>query len=207
MISFQVIHESGVPPIHTPISILNSFPEEIKKKLLIVHCSNIPETGLKNFLSTGAKTLFNFFLFYFFSILVEQKMSDGSSVQVPVTHLHIPPCGIQNTISVDLGSFNEGKSSILRKLKILSDSPFFRKLSPTIIYQIMTCLEEQTVQPDEEIVVFGEKSENFFFIEYGTVIILSQDRRYISTLTRGDVFGENSLRSKGHKCTATIVSK
>ena len=45
-----IIHESGVPPVHTPVSSLNSLPETIKEKLLIVHCSSIPEeddTGKK----------------------------------------------------------------------------------------------------------------------------------------------------------------
>jgi CRP-like cAMP-binding protein/phosphoribosyl 1,2-cyclic phosphodiesterase len=36
-----LIHESGVPPIHTPLSALDALPEEIKAKLLVVHCSHI----------------------------------------------------------------------------------------------------------------------------------------------------------------------
>ena len=42
-----IIHESGVPPIHTTVTSLNDLPVSIKKKLKIVHCHGIPETGRK----------------------------------------------------------------------------------------------------------------------------------------------------------------
>jgi hypothetical protein len=40
-----VIHESGVPPIHTTIQVLNDLPSSIKRKMKIVHCHVIPATG------------------------------------------------------------------------------------------------------------------------------------------------------------------
>jgi hypothetical protein len=40
-----IIHESGIPPIHTSIDVLNDLPTNVKKKMLIVHCSAIPATG------------------------------------------------------------------------------------------------------------------------------------------------------------------
>ncbi|KAF2068513.1 hypothetical protein CYY_010160 [Polysphondylium violaceum] len=45
-----VLHEAGVPPIHTPVSILRSLPEEIKNRLYLVHISehSLPSgSGLK----------------------------------------------------------------------------------------------------------------------------------------------------------------
>lgn len=32
-----ILHEAGVPPIHTPTKVLAAFPDEIKKKLQLVH--------------------------------------------------------------------------------------------------------------------------------------------------------------------------
>lgn len=37
-----IIHEAGVPPIHTAIETLNDLPTSLKKKMLIVHCASIP---------------------------------------------------------------------------------------------------------------------------------------------------------------------
>ena len=45
-----VIHEAGVPPIHTPIEQLDALPDEVKRRLRIIHVaeSAIPEgSGLK----------------------------------------------------------------------------------------------------------------------------------------------------------------
>ncbi len=53
-----VIHEAGVPPMHTPIDILLELPEEIQEKIYLVHTDkskiphgsklSIPESGLDN---------------------------------------------------------------------------------------------------------------------------------------------------------------
>ncbi len=45
-----VIHEAGIPPIHTPMSVLAALPEEVKKHLYLTHVSesSIPaESGLR----------------------------------------------------------------------------------------------------------------------------------------------------------------
>lgn len=34
-----IVHEAGVPPIHTPTSVLKDLPEDIKHSMLIVHSS------------------------------------------------------------------------------------------------------------------------------------------------------------------------
>ena len=40
-----ILHEAGIPPIHTPMDTLVALPEEIKKKLWVVHsdAGKIPE--------------------------------------------------------------------------------------------------------------------------------------------------------------------
>ncbi|EGC32794.1 hypothetical protein DICPUDRAFT_98774 [Dictyostelium purpureum] len=45
-----VLHEAGVPPIHTPVSVLRALPEEVKNRLYLVHISEhtLPQgSGLK----------------------------------------------------------------------------------------------------------------------------------------------------------------
>jgi hypothetical protein len=43
-----LLHEAGAPPIHTPLSVLNELPEEVRKRLYVVHTSALPpESGLR----------------------------------------------------------------------------------------------------------------------------------------------------------------
>lgn len=49
-----IYHESGIPPLHTPISYLNSLPEEIKKKIVVYHIAK------KDFLEQTSLTLARF---------------------------------------------------------------------------------------------------------------------------------------------------
>lgn len=46
----MILHEAGVPPIHTPLYILREFPEEVKTRLYLVHVAerDVPkDSGLK----------------------------------------------------------------------------------------------------------------------------------------------------------------
>lgn len=53
-----ILHESGVPPIHTSVEVLKHFPEEVKERMYLVHIAekDLPEgcnlkiakTGLEN---------------------------------------------------------------------------------------------------------------------------------------------------------------
>ena len=38
-----MLHEAGVPPLHTTFKELNKFPARVKKRMYVVHSSNIPE--------------------------------------------------------------------------------------------------------------------------------------------------------------------
>lgn len=51
-----VLHEAGIPPIHTPISVLASLPAEVKERLYLVHISEtaIPEGSGLRLAPTGA---------------------------------------------------------------------------------------------------------------------------------------------------------
>ena len=55
-----ILHECGVPPIHTPVKQLSSFPEEVKKRLWLVHIAekDVPtDQGLKLALEGVENTL------------------------------------------------------------------------------------------------------------------------------------------------------
>lgn len=44
-----IIHEAGIPPLHTPVEVLATLPEAVKEKLFLVHTTAdkiAPETGL-----------------------------------------------------------------------------------------------------------------------------------------------------------------
>ena len=38
-----LLHEAGAPPIHTPLEVLLKLPHRVRKRLYVVHTSNIPE--------------------------------------------------------------------------------------------------------------------------------------------------------------------
>lgn len=38
-----LLHESGAPPIHTPLDVLQALPPEVKSKMYVVHTSALPE--------------------------------------------------------------------------------------------------------------------------------------------------------------------
>ena len=38
-----LLHESGAPPLHTPLEVLLKLPQRVKKRLYVVHTSSLPE--------------------------------------------------------------------------------------------------------------------------------------------------------------------
>ena len=99
----MIIHESGVPPIHTDIADLNNLPEATKKKLFVVHCSGIPETVERKVSPTG-----------------EEK------VVVKVTNLKIPKTGLENTVILPVGKFFDGYSKATRQFSLFCNIWYFR---------------------------------------------------------------------------------
>jgi len=48
-----LLHEAGAPPIHTPISVLRQLPEEVKRRLYVVHTSSLEGAGDLRVAPTG----------------------------------------------------------------------------------------------------------------------------------------------------------
>jgi len=81
---------TGIPPIHTPLSVLNDLPKATKKKMLVVHTHAIPDVIEK----IDAKT--------------------SQTKKVPISDLVIPKCGVKNTIRIDVGQFQAGYVKALK---------------------------------------------------------------------------------------------
>ena len=48
-----LLHEAGVPPIHTPLAVLEKLPERVKERLYVVHTSNLPKESTLRMAPTG----------------------------------------------------------------------------------------------------------------------------------------------------------
>lgn len=57
-----IYHESGIPPLHTPIKYLNSLPDEIRKRTVIYHIAkkDFPESTLLTLATFGIETTLYF---------------------------------------------------------------------------------------------------------------------------------------------------
>jgi len=95
---------------------------------------------------------------------------------------------------------------------MFSDIFLFRSLSPAIMFELYFASEVFPVMSGQVIIHSGEKSETFYIIEEGLVDVykgkeLTSDN-IVTTLQRGDIFGENALRRAKHiPRTATIVAR
>jgi hypothetical protein len=49
-----IIHESGIPPIHTPLHILNKLSDEIKDKIRLYH---VAKNDVENFTECNLKRI------------------------------------------------------------------------------------------------------------------------------------------------------
>lgn len=52
-----ILHEAGIPPIHTPVAVLSALPADVKERLYLVHISEtaIPENSGLRLAPTGAR--------------------------------------------------------------------------------------------------------------------------------------------------------
>jgi CRP-like cAMP-binding protein len=58
--SSLILHEAGIPPIHTPMSVLAALPEDVKQRMHLVHVSESaipPDSGLKIAIPGTASTM------------------------------------------------------------------------------------------------------------------------------------------------------
>lgn len=93
-------------------------------------------------------------------------------------------------------SFKYEFAMLLNK-SILEKVPLFKGADPNLIKEIVLCLKPCIYTPGDAICTFGEIGDNMFFINKGTVQVLSQNEQQVyAALKDGDFFGEIALLLK-----------
>ncbi|KYR02651.1 cAMP/cGMP-stimulated cAMP/cGMP phosphodiesterase [Tieghemostelium lacteum] len=193
-----IIHECGIPPIHTSVENLNCLPDSIKEKLLVVHTSAIPKS-------------------------IEKKDHiTGNIVHIPVKGLRIPKVGLHNTMRIHVGDYFEGYSSALRKFQLLCDSFYFRNVPPAMLYKLFFLCQDEEIPSNQMVIRTGEPCDKCYIINNGTADVYlplpggdpslhpghSPDDKfqYIGKFYSGETFGENALR-KDKERLATVIAR
>ncbi len=91
-------------------------------------------------------------------------------------------------------------------MHLLSGFAFFRSIDKSNLDKVVQFFRLKTFQQGEIIIRKGEPGGNFFIIVSGTVNVLNEGGITISTLSKGDVFGEMSLICN-ERVSATIQVK
>ncbi len=208
-----IIHEAGVPPIHTDLSDLNNLPASTKRKLLVVHTASIPAT-------------------------LERQLDDGTKLQVPVHDLRIPKTGVQHTVVLPVGAFLEGFSKAARLFRMFCNVFYFRTLPPAKLHELFAVCEEVVFMPGDVIIRAGQEADTFYLIDCGQVEVWGEHqspaphtphsarvedatlspsaaapaaaaRELLVSLVRGESFGEAALAlSAGRRArVADVVAK
>jgi CRP-like cAMP-binding protein len=213
-----IIHESGVPPIHTSLAVLNDLPPDIKKKLLVVHCNAIPSEMEREV-----------------TIPDPDKPGEFTKKKETVTlrGLHIPPSGLEHTIQLKVREFEEGRSFAIQRFKRFANLFAFRSLRPSTIFQLYLAANETLYKPGEVVMRAGDAADRFCVIHSGRVKVLKGapplvrlpsgsvlnhhggsshshpdlDAEQVAVLYAGDAFGESALRKvSGVARNATVVA-
>lgn len=91
-------------------------------------------------------------------------------------------------------------------MHLLSGFAFFKSIDESNLDKVIQFFSVKTFKPGAVIIRKGEIGGNFFIIASGTVNVLNEGGVAISTLSKGDVFGEMSLICNA-KVSATIQVK
>jgi CRP-like cAMP-binding protein len=88
----------------------------------------------------------------------------------------------------------------------------FRNLAPSILFELYFSAEVLEMNTGQLIIQSGSKSETFYIIEEGLADVYKgkeiTDENLVTTLQRGDIFGENALRRARHiPRSASVVAR
>ncbi len=147
-----IFHEAGSKPLHTPIEFLCNLPEEVRRKMYLLHTdlSRIP----------------------------------------PDSGLRIAPTGLANTITMDVGEMPH--DAAIEVLDVLSHMDMFRELPIEKAREILIYIKRRSYAKSEVIHREGDPAEYFSIILHGAVRI-EVNGKHITTLGKGDFFGEKSM--------------
>ncbi len=93
----------------------------------------------------------------------------------------------------DDGSEYLHESELLSMLHIISDFSFFKNIEPSNLEQVIRFFKLEKMEKGDIIIRKGDPGGNFYIIASGSVNVINDRGMSISTLTKGDVFGEMSL--------------
>lgn len=91
-------------------------------------------------------------------------------------------------------------------MHLISGFAFFKSIDKNNLDKVVQYFRMKTFKPDDVIIRKGDIGGNFFIIASGSVQVLNEAGFAISTLSKGDVFGEMSL-IRNEKVSATIKVK
>lgn len=87
--------------------------------------------------------------------------------------------------------------------QLLASVPLFANLPQKTIDRLGRIVTERQFPAGSEIVTAGEVGAGFFLIKDGGVEVLSKEGQHLSTLKKGDYFGDMALLD-GHPRSATV---
>jgi len=85
------------------------------------------------------------------------------------------------------------KAEVAAAIQQLRDTPFFQKINPGNLNEIIKCSDLEHFNKDDIILHKGAPGSNFYIIVSGKVNVVNETGISITTLGRGEVFGEMSL--------------
>ena len=133
----------------------------MKQNMHIVHCSGIPTS-------------------------VERVLEDGTKMTARITGLSIPKTGVDHTMALAVGAFNDvrfflcvcvciadlmlalqGFSKATRVLQLLSHVYYFRAVPPSSLVALMSAVRELHFRAGDIIVHRGDPALHFYILESG----------------------------------------
>lgn len=106
----------------------------------------------------------------------------------------------------------EGISTANRRMKMFNDIFLFKKLSAQTLFNLYFACDIESIPKDSVIIESGQQSDLFYIIDSGKVAVYKGNERnnenMITSLHRGDMFGENALRGSRHRPrSASVVAQ
>ena len=192
-----ILHEAGVPPIHTPIEVFASLPDDVKNRLYLVHTSekNVPlESGLKMAKPGVANTL----------ELVSEEPPFAFAARVVELFTDLDLLSVSSE-QENLSNVTGQQKAGLQKRIIGTSLP---------LGDLLLCAAVESFDIGETVITKGEVGEKFYIIMEGIVCIVDREvekqtktekskdwdsinPQASNLLQHGDFFGEQALMNEG----------
>jgi len=123
----------------------------------------------------------------------------GAGIRLEYNRKHTPT----NTIHIEKDHRDNDTTEVAAAIRQLRGTPFFQKINPENLQEIIKCSDLENFNKDDIILHKGAPGSNFYIIVSGKVNVVNETGISITTLERGEVFGEMSLLCE-KKVGATI---